>query len=351
MEMRLLGRSGLMVSEFSFGTMTFGNKDIMPAIGETSLPDAERLVGICIDAGINLFDTADIYSDGRSEEVLGAALGKRRQDVLVATKVYQRMGPGANQLGLSRQHIIAACEASLKRLNTDYIDLYQSHGYDSITPVEETMRAYDDLITAGKVRYIGCSNHAGWHLMKTLSVADRLGVARYISQQIDYSLVDRDPEWELVPLGLDQGVGIMAYSPLASGLLSGKYRPDAAPSADARAMAITVPQDTDRERLYRIVQAMDEIAQAHDVPVAQVAINFIRQRPGVSTVILGAKNEKQLQANLAAAAWTLSAEEISRLDAASAQVAPYPYWHLMQRTGARNPYYANRPDHARPKMP
>jgi aryl-alcohol dehydrogenase-like predicted oxidoreductase len=342
MDCKLLGASGLSVSAFSLGTMTFGRKDQFAAIGEVGQEDARAFVDCAIANGINLFDTADIYADGRSEEILGQALGPRRKDVLVATKVYQRMGSGPNDLGLSRRHIVAACEESLRRLGTDYIDLYQSHGQDMMTPVEETLRAYDDLIRAGKVRYIGCSNHAAWHLMKTLATADRLGTPRYISQQVDYSLLDRDIEWELIPAGLDQGVGVMAYSPLASGLLSGKYRAGAPTPDGARAAVLPVPQARDRGQLDRIVALLADIAGQRDVPLAQVALNWVRQRPAVDTVILGARTIAQLEANLGAARWRLTDEECRRLDSASRTAPAYPYWHLVHRTGERNPYYAAR---------
>jgi len=301
--------------------------------------EAERLVSICIEAGVNLFDTADVYSNGRSEEILGAALGSRRQDVLVATKLNSPLAPGPNQLGLSRKYMIAACEASLRRLGTDYIDVYQSHSFDSLTPLEETMRAFEDLIRAGKVRYIGCSNHGGWQLMKALATSDRLQLERYVCQQIYYSALDRDAEWDLVPLGLDQGVGIMVYGPLASGLLSGKFRPDAPTPEGARASSLKVPQDRDRERLYKIVNLLEDIAKARGVAITQVAINYVRQKPGVSTVLIGARNEAQLKANLAADGWSLSAEEMNRIDEVTAQRLPYPYWHQNARSLHRNPYY------------
>lgn len=339
MDRNLLGNSGLLVSAFSLGVMTFGRKDVMQAIGEVDLPDARTFVDLSIAAGVNLFDTADIYADGRSEEILGQALGAQRRDVLIATKLYQPMGPDANDLGLSRHHIIAACEASLRRLGTDYIDLYQSHGYDAMTPVEETMRAYEDLIRAGKVRYIGCSNHAAWHLMKSLAIADRIGAPRYVSQQVDYSLADRDIEWELVPAGLDQGVGIMAYSPLASGLLSGKYGAGAQASEGGRAASMPVPQDRDRAQLDRITTLLRAIAEDRGVPLTQVALNWVRQQAGVSTVIIGARTVEQLRVNLGAADWRLSEDELARLDQASRRPLPYPYWHLAGRTGQRNPYY------------
>ena len=339
METRLLGRSGLQVSALSFGTMTFGGVGLTAAMGNTNEVEAERLVGRCIDAGINLFDTADVYSMGRSEEILGVALGKKRQDVLVATKAFAMMGPGPNQLGLSRKHLISACEASLKRLNTDYVDLYQAHSFDALTPLDETLRAFEDLVRSGKVRYIGCSNLGGWQLMKALSVADQLKTDRYVSQQIYYSALDRDAEWDLVPLGLDQGVGMLVYGPLASGLLSGKYRRGVAAPEQARAVLLQVPQDRDRERLYKIVDLLDAIAKERDASISQIAINYVRAKPCVSSVIIGARNEAQLEDNLRSDGWNLTPEEIRRIDEATEQPLPYPYWHQNARSGMRNPYY------------
>jgi len=338
-EQRPLGNSGLLVSEFAFGTMTFGGTGTLAAVGSTGLAEAERIVSRCIEAGITLFDTADVYSAGLSEELLGKALRARRRQVLIATKVFGRMGDRAHDVGLSRQHIVEACEASLKRLGTDHIDLYQAHSFDSLTPVEETLRAFDDLIRAGKVRYIGCSNHGGWQLMKALAAADAGGLTRYVSQQIYYSAYDRDVEWDLVPLGLDQGVGMLVYSPLAMGLLSGRYRRDAPAPADSRATLIRVPQDRDRARLFDLVDVLAEIADGRGVSVAQVALNWARQRPGVSSLLIGARDERQLEDNLAAATWVLSPEEMARIDIESAQASPYPYWHQQFRSSERNPYY------------
>jgi aryl-alcohol dehydrogenase-like predicted oxidoreductase len=307
--------------------MTFGGRGRQAAMGSLGVDQARRLCDLCIDHGVNLFDTADIYSAGLAEEVLGAALKGKRQQVLIATKAFMQMGPGANELGLSRSHLIEACEASLRRLGTDYIDLYQSHSVDSLTPMEETLRAFDDLIRQGKVRYIGCSNHCAWQTVKALAISDRLGVTRYISQQILYSLLVRDAEYELIPMGLDQGVGVMAWSPLVFGLLSGKFRRNAPPPAESRLNILGSPIQYDPERLYRIVDVMDSIAAARGATVAQVALNWVRGKPGVDTVILGARNEEQLLDNLAAANWELTAEEMARLDEASAAPAPYPFWH------------------------
>jgi aryl-alcohol dehydrogenase-like predicted oxidoreductase len=317
--------------------MTFGGKGRHAAMGALGVEPAGRLVDMAIEQGVTLFDTADIYSEGFAEEVLGATLKGRRQSVQIATKAFSRMGPGPNDLGLSRQHLISACEASLRRLGTDYIDLYQAHSMDSITPMEETLAAFDTLIRQGKVRYIGCSNFSGWHTMKAVAISDRSGMARYISQQIQYSLLIREAEYELIPMGLDQGVGVMAWSPLMFGLLSGKIRRDAPQPTEGRLAALGAPIKVDWERLYRIVDVMLEVAAGRGVTPAQVAINWVRGKPCVDTVILGARNEEQLRDNLASAAWELSAEEMARLDDVSAVAEPYPNWHQQAWAGARNP--------------
>lgn len=337
MEYRFLGSSGLEVSVLSFGTMTLGGEGRFAAMGNVQVEEATRLVDICLEAGVNLFDTADIYSFGKSEEVLGKALGSRRKDIVLATKVFNRLEPGPNNVGLSRLHIIKACEDSLRRLGTDYIDLYQVHTFDSLTPLDETLRALDDLVRAGKVRYIGCSNYSGWHLMKAHSVADRLGLHRYISQQINYSLLARDAEHELVPAGLDQRTGIMAWSPLHFGLLSGKFRRGQPRPSESRLNSLDAPGTVDEERLYKIVDALDEIAAARGVSVAQVALNWLMRKPCVDTVIIGARNEQQLRDNLAAAAWSLTDAEVERLDEVSALPLPYPYWHQQKFGFERNP--------------
>jgi aryl-alcohol dehydrogenase-like predicted oxidoreductase len=294
-------------------------------------------VEICIEAGVNLFDTADIYSFGKSEEVLGQALGARRKDIVLATKVFVRLEPGANKAGLSRRHILEACDASLRRLGTDYIDLYQSHNFDSLTPLDETLRAFDDLIRAGKVRYAGCSNYSGWQLMKALSVSDRLGIRRYVSQQINYSLLARDAEHELVAAGVDQRIGIMAWSPLQGGLLSGKFRRGQGKPEESRLNTLDASGTIDQERLYRIVDAMAGIAAQRGVSISQAALNWVMRKPGVDTVVVGARNEAQLRDNLAAANWTLSNAEVESLDEVSALPLPYPYWHQQKFAGDRNP--------------
>jgi aryl-alcohol dehydrogenase-like predicted oxidoreductase len=337
MEYRLLGASGLEVSVLSFGTMTLGGEGRFSAMGNVQVEEARRHVEICLEAGINVFDTADIYSFGKSEEVLGQALGSDRKNIVLATKGFNRLGPGTNQAGLSRRHLIEACEASLRRLGTDYIDLYQAHGFDSLTPLDETMRAFDDLIRAGKIRYAGCSNHTGWQLMKTLATSDRLGVSRYISQQINYSLLARDAEHELVPAGLDQRIGIMAWSPLQAGLLSGKFRRGQGKPAESRLNTLDVPGNIDQERMYRTVDVLADIAAGRGVSISQVALNWVMRKPCVDTVIVGARNEAQLRDNLAAATWSLTDAEVIRLDEVSAIPLPYPNWHQQKFAGERNP--------------
>ena len=337
MELRFLGNSGLEVSVLSFGTMTLGGEGRFAAIGNVQVEEARRHIDICLEAGVNTFDTADIYSFGKSEEVLGQALGARRKDIVLATKASARWEQGPHKAGLSRKHVVEGCEASLRRLGTDYIDLYQSHGFDSLTPLEETMRAFDDLIRAGKVRYAGCSNHCGWQAMKALAVSRANGLAPYISQQINYSLVARDAEHELIPLGLDQGVGVMAWSPLQFGLLSGKFRRGQDKPAESRLAALDVPGNVDVDRAYRIIDVLDEIARARSVSVAQVALNWLIRKPRVDTVIIGARNEQQLRDNLAAATWLLTNDEVAKLDAVSEIPLPYPNWHQQKFAGERNP--------------
>ena len=337
MEYRLLGGSGLEVSVLSFGTMTLGGEGRFAAMGNVQAEEARHHVDICIEAGVNLFDTADVYSSGKSEEVLGQALGERRKDKDLATKGFYRIEPGTNKVGLTRRHIIEACEASLRRLGTDYIDLYQAHNFDSLTPLDETLRAFEDLIRAGKIRYAGCSNYAGWQLMKALSISDRLGISRYISQQINYSLIARDAEHELVAVGLDQRIGIMAWSPLQSGLLSGKFRRGQAKPAESRLNTLELPGTIDEERLFKIVDVLADIAGQRGVSISQVALNWVMRKPCVDTVIVGARNENQLRDNLAAATWMLTGAEVERLDEVSALPLPYPHWHQQRFAGDRNP--------------
>lgn len=339
MEMRFLGKSGLEVSAFGFGTMTFSDGEGMfGGVGATRGDDARRQVDMCIDAGVNLFDTADVYAAGRSEEILGEALGKKRKDVVVATKAFGRMGSGAHDTGLSRRHLIDACDASLTRLGTDWIDLYQVHSFDALVPLDETLRALDDLVGAGKVRYIGCSNYAGWQLMKAGATAERLGTARFIGQQIQYSLMVRDAEEELLPCGVDQGVGALIWSPLAQGFLSGKFRSGNDAGTAQRLVLSKRLKQYDTALGAAVVDKLIEIAAAHPgASPSQVALNWLLARPGVTTVLLGARSDDQLADNLAAATWSLSTEDVAALDKASQTGLRYPNSHHRLFTLARNP--------------
>lgn len=340
MEQRRLGNSGLSVSVLSFGTMTVGGRDRFGKMGNLGVPETARILDICADAGLTTIDTANMYSFGDAEEILGQALEGRRDRFVLASKAFMRIGPGPHDTGLSRKHLVAACEASLRRLRTDYLDLYMGHEPDMLVPVEETMRAFDDLVSQGKVRYIGCSNHSAWHVMKALAVSERHGLARYVCQQVNYSLIGRDVEHEIVPLGLDQGVGLMAWSPLHAGLLTGKFRRGVRPDV-SRLNDLDAPGTIDYERVYRIVDVLLAIAEERDVTAAQVALNWVLSKPGVDTVILGARDEAQLRDNLAAASWRLSAEEVTRLDTASALPEPYPQWHQHKFGLERNPRLPN----------
>ena len=334
MEYRNLGNSGLKVSVLCFGTATFGGTNGFEGWGSTQVAEANRLINLCLDEGVNLFDTADIYSQGDSEKVLGKAIEGIRHKLLISTKATFPMGKDVNAYGSSRFHLIEACENSLKRLNTDHIDVYHMHGFDNSTPVEETLRALDDLVTSGKVRYIACSNFSGWHLMKSLSIAEKYGWSKYISHQVYYSLLNREFEWELMPLGIDQKIGTMVWSPLASGRLSGKYRRNSAIPEKSRIAAgtSTVPKDAaPEERLYAIVDVLDEISRETDKSVAQIALNWLLQRPTVSSIIVGARTEEQLKQNLGASGWSLTNEQVSRLDKASVTPKIYPYWHQDER--------------------
>jgi aryl-alcohol dehydrogenase-like predicted oxidoreductase len=329
MQHRRLGSSGLMVPALTLGTGTFGGgNDFFKAWGATDVKEATRLVDICLEGGLNMFDTADVYSGGMAEEILGEAVKGRRNDVLISTKATFAMGEGVNQAGSSRYWLIQAVDASLKRLKTDHIDLFQLHGFDAMTTVEEVMRTLDDLVTVGKIRYVGCSNFSGWHLMKALAVSEKYGLVRHVAHQAYYSLVGRDYEWELMPLGLDQGVGAVVWSPLGWGRLSGKYRRSQPIDATSRAVknGDSAPQVSD-ELLYSVMDALDAISAETGRSVAQIALNWVLSRPSVSTVIIGARNEEQLRANLGAAGWSLPAEQIAMLDAASGQKLAYPYWH------------------------
>jgi aryl-alcohol dehydrogenase-like predicted oxidoreductase len=328
-EFRQLGGSGLKVPVLSFGAGTFGGSgEFFSAWGSSNVAEATRLVDICLDAGVNLFDTADIYSNGMSEEILGKAVAARRSSVLISTKGSFRIGTGPNDSGSSRHHLIEAVHGSLKRLGTDYIDIYQLHGFDVITPVEETLATLDDLVRAGKIRYIGCSNFSGWHLMKSLAVSDRYGWARYVAHQAYYSLVGRDYEWELMPLGIDQKVGLLVWSPLGWGRLTGKLRRNQPkPEVSRLPATASIGPPVSDEHLYKVVDAIDEIALETGKTVPQIALNWLTQRPTVSSVIVGARDEKQLRDNLGSVGWNLTRDQIASLDAASAVALAYPYWH------------------------
>ena len=330
MEHRNLGRSGLRISALSLGTMTFGGRGNFANVGDTDIQGAARQIDMALDAGVDLIDTADVYSAGVSEEIIGEVLDQagRRERVLLATKARMPMGDGPNDAGLSRHHLIAACEASLRRLRADHIDLYQVHEWDGITPLDETLSALDDLVRAGKVRYVGCSNYAGWQLTKALGVSERHGFERFVSQQILYSLQAREAEYEIVPAALDQGVGIMVWSPLSGGLLSGKYRRgDEGPEGARQLTDWNEPPVPNRDQLYDVVDVLVEIADGRGVSAAQVAIAWLLGRPGVSTVVIGARTDEQLADNLAAADLELSGEERARLDEVSAPPLIYPHWH------------------------
>ena len=338
MEYRRLGASGFTVPALSFGTGTFGGKgELFAAWGNTDVAEARKLVDICLDAGVTMFDSADIYSQGAAESILGEAIKGRRDKLLISTKATFRFDDEPNNVGSSRYHLIHAVDAALKRLGTDYIDLFQLHGFDAMTPVEETLSVLDDLVRAGKIRYLGVSNFSGWHLMKSLGVADRYGYTRYVANQTYYSLVGRDYEWELMPLALDQGIGAVVWSPLGWRRLTGKIRRGQPLPADSRLhkTADMGPQ-IDDEYLYRVVDALDEVAKETGKSVPQIALNWLLQRPTVSTVVIGARNEEQLRQNLDAVGWNLTPEQMAKLDKASAVTPAYPYWH--QRGFAeRNP--------------
>ena len=339
MEYRRLGNSGLRVPVLSLGTGTFGGTgEFFGAWGNTDVAQARSLIDICLDVGLNMYDSADIYSDGNAESILGAAIrGRARDRLIVSTKLTFRAGDGANDVGSSRHHLIEGVDKALQRLGTDYIDLLQLHGFDAMTPPEETVSTLADLTRAGKLRYVGVSNFSGWHLMKSLAVADRYGHPRYVAHQVYYSLVGRDYEWELMPLALDQGVGAVVWSPLGWGRLTGKIRRGQPLPADSR-LHVTAdrgPPVAD-ELLYRVVDALELVAQETGKTVPQIALNWLLQRPSVATVVIGARNEQQLRDNLGAVGWNLSAEQVARLDAASAVTLAYPYWHQRGFT-ERNP--------------
>jgi len=329
MEYRQLGRSGLKVPALSLGTGTFGgSNEFFERWGTTQAGEAARIVDLCLDHGVNLFDTADIYSAGMSEEILGQALKGKRGRALISSKATFPMGEGPNDVGSSRYHLVRACEASLRRLQTDHIDLYFMHGFDALTPVEETLRALDDLVSSGKIGYIGASNFSGWQVMKSLATSERYGLGRYVAYQGYYSLLGRHYEWELMPLALDQGLGTMVWSPLGWGRLTGKIRRGQPPAAGRIAAGGDVGgPPVDDEKLYDIVDVLDGIAQARGKTIAQVALNWLLDRPSIANIVVGARNEQQLMQNLGAVGWSLTAEETARLDAASHETPVYPYWH------------------------
>ena len=341
MPYRQLGGSGFKVPVLSFGTGTFGGGgEFFKAWGASDVAEATRLVDICLEAGLTMFDTADIYSQGMAEEILGQAIKERRDKVIISTKGTFRMGQGANDVGSSRYHLIRAVEASLRRLKTDFIDLYQLHGFDAVTPVEEVLGTLDGLVKAGKIRYIGCSNFSGWHLMKSLAVSEKYGLPRYVAHQAYYSLVGRDYEWELMPLGVEQKVGAVVWSPLGWGRLTGKVRRGQPLPATTRLRNKQVsdagPPLSD-DYVYKVVDAMDEVAKETGKSVPQIALNWLLQRPTVASVIIGARNEEQLRQNLGAVGWDLTAEQVAKLDAASVTTPAYPYWHQRAAFAERNP--------------
>jgi aryl-alcohol dehydrogenase-like predicted oxidoreductase len=331
MEYRLLGGSGFRVPVLSFGTGTFGGKGaFFEAWGSSDVAEATRLVDVCLDAGLTMFDSADVYSGGAAEEILGQAIKGRRDKVLISTKGGFRTSPDSNGTGSSRFHLTQTIEASLKRLGTDYIDLYQLHSFDAMTPVEEALSTLDTLVKAGKIRYIGCSNFSGWHLMKSLAVSEKYGWSRYVAHQAYYSLIGRDYEWELMPVGLDQKVGAVVWSPLGWGRLTGKIRRGQPVPESSRLQSQVVVDNgppVDDEYLYRVVDALDEVAAETGKTVPQIALNWLLQRPTVSTIVIGARNEEQLRQNLGAVGWNLTPEQVAKLDAASKKTIAYPYWH------------------------
>lgn len=341
MEYRLLGGSGLKVPALSLGTGTFGGKgEFFSGWGSTNVAEATRLVDICLDAGLNLFDTADIYSAGAAEEILGVAIKGKRDQLLISTKATFRSGDGPNDAGSSRHHLTRSIETSLKRLGTDYIDLFQLHGFDAMTPIEETLQTLDDFVRAGKIRYLGCSNFSGWHLMKSLALAEKHHLTRYVAHQAYYSLIGREYEWELMPLALDQKIGTVVWSPLGWGRLTGKLRRNSPKPKEgrltSRLSAEAGPQVTD-EYLFKVVDALDEVAAETGKSIPQIALNWLLQRPTIANVIVGARNEDQLRQNLGAVGWNLTKEQVARLDAASEVPKTYPYWH-QAGFAERNPF-------------
>ena len=339
MEYRFLGGSGLKVPVLSFGAGTFGGgSEFFNAWGATdNIDEARRIVDICLESGVNLFDTADVYSVGKSEEVLGKALAGRRHQALISTKTTFRFGPGPNDLGSSRSHIRQQLEGSLKRLGTDYVDIYHLHGFDALTPIEEVQDTLNAFVREGKIRYIAASNFSGWHMMKSLAVADRYGWTRFVAHQVYYSLIGREYEWELMPFGLDQKVGALVWSPLGWGRLTGKIRRgQPIPEVSRLHKTSEMGPPVENEYLYKVVDALDEVAKETNKTVAQIALNWLLDRPTVSSIIIGARNEEQLRQNLGAIGWRLTPEQIGKLDVASAVTPVYPYWHQRQ-FAERNP--------------
>jgi aryl-alcohol dehydrogenase-like predicted oxidoreductase len=344
MEYRTLGKSGFRVPVLSFGTGTFGGGgDFFKAWGSSDVAEATRMVDVCLEAGLNMFDSADIYSGGAAETILGQTIKGRRDQVIISTKGTFRAGKGINDAGSSRVHLIRAVEGSLKRLGTDYIDLYQLHGYDAITPMEETMSTLDDLVKSGKILYTGCSNFSGWHLMKSIAVSEKYGWNRHVAHQAYYSLVGRDYEWELMPLGVEQGVSAVVWSPLGWGRLTGKLRRGAPKPEQSRLQSKQVvdagPQ-VPEDYLFTVVDALDAVAKETGKTVPQIALNWLLQRPTVANIIVGARNEEQLRQNLGAIGWNLTEDQVDRLDAASVKAPPYPYWHQAS-FAERNPFPTN----------
>lgn len=339
MEYRRLGASGFMVPALSFGTGTFGGKgELFSAWGNTDVKEAKRLIDLCLDHGVTMFDTADVYSRGASEAILGAALKGKRDKAILSTKATFRFGDDPNAVGSSRQHLLKTVDEQLARLGTDHIDLFQLHGFDALTSIEEVLSTLDTLVRAGKIRYTGVSNFSGWHLMKSLAVADKYGYPRHVANQTYYSLIGRDYEWELMPLGLDQGVGAIIWSPLGWGRLTGKLRRGARlPKTSRLHKTADSGPPVEDEYLYRVVDALDEIAKETGKTIPQIAINWLLQRPSVASVIVGARNEEQLKQNLGAVGWNLTKEQVAQLDAASAKTFAYPYWH-QQGFAERNPF-------------
>lgn len=345
MDYRQLGGSGFKVPVLTLGTGTFGGgTEFFKAWGTTDVAEASKLIDICLDAGVHMFDSADIYSNGQAEEILGQAIKGRRDKVLISTKATFRAGEGPNDVGSSRFHLLKAVDGCLRRLGTDYIDLFQLHGFDATTPIEETVSTLDDLVRAGKIRYLGCSNFSGWHLMKSLAYADRFGLSRYVAHQAYYSLVGRDYENELMPLALDQKVGAVVWSPLGWGRLTGKIRRGQPLPKSSRLQSqkvVDIGPQVPEEYLYNVVDALDAVAKETGKTVPQIALNWLTSRPSVATVIVGARNEEQLRQNLGAVGWSLTAEQIAKLDAASATPPPYPYWH-QRGFKERNPFPAGQ---------